>query len=135
MTWPSISPWHCWYIVNETHKDVNLRHQPNIKILRLDQLDFWCRLDMVVITDAIQQKEIFQRTSSYPLPFMVLWGQETSKWWGLCMNVIIKVVFIAQQVGDREKELLALNWITGLYISHFIKFYLIFVQFNKFLSS
>ena len=51
------------------------------------------------------------------------------------MNIIIKVVSIAQQVGDKEKELLALNWITGLYISHFMKFYLIFVQFNKFLSS
>ena len=26
---PSISPWHCWYIVNEKHDDVNLRYQPD----------------------------------------------------------------------------------------------------------
>ena len=37
---PSISPWHWWYIVNETHDDVNLRYQTDIRILRLDQSDF-----------------------------------------------------------------------------------------------
>ena len=35
-----ISQWRCWYIVNETHDDVNLRYQPDIKILRLDQSNF-----------------------------------------------------------------------------------------------
>ena len=40
VTSPSISPWPCRYIVNETHGDVNLRYQPDIKILRLDQSDF-----------------------------------------------------------------------------------------------
>ena len=39
VTSPSISLWHCWYIVNETHDDVNLRYQPDIRILRLDQSD------------------------------------------------------------------------------------------------
>ena len=37
---PTISVWHCWYIVNETHDCVNLRYQPDIKILRLDQSNF-----------------------------------------------------------------------------------------------
>ena len=36
VTSPSISPWHCWYIVNETYDDVNLRYQPDIRILRSD---------------------------------------------------------------------------------------------------
>ena len=40
VTSPSIWPWQCWYIVNETHNDVNLRYQPDIRILRLDQSDF-----------------------------------------------------------------------------------------------
>ena len=58
VTSPLILPLHCWYIVNETHDDVNLRYQPDIRILRLDQSEFWCRLDIFVITDAIQQKKI-----------------------------------------------------------------------------
>ena len=40
VTSPSISVWHCWYIVNETHYDVNLRYQLGIKISRLDQSNF-----------------------------------------------------------------------------------------------
>ena len=36
----STSQWHCWYIVNETHDDVNLWYQADIRILRLDQSDF-----------------------------------------------------------------------------------------------
>ena len=40
ITSPSISPWHSWYIVNETHYNANLRYQPDIRILRLDQSDF-----------------------------------------------------------------------------------------------
>ena len=40
VTWPSISLWHCWYIVNETYGNVNLWNQPDIMILKLDQSDF-----------------------------------------------------------------------------------------------
>ena len=40
VTSPSISPRHCWYIVNEIHDDVNLRYPHDIRILRLDQPDF-----------------------------------------------------------------------------------------------
>ena len=38
----SISPWHSWYIVNETHDDVNfnLQYQSDIKILILDNQTF-----------------------------------------------------------------------------------------------
>ena len=36
----STTQWHCWYIVNETHDDVNLWYQADIRILRLDQSDF-----------------------------------------------------------------------------------------------
>ena len=31
VTSPSISVWHCWYIINETHDDVNLRYQLDIR--------------------------------------------------------------------------------------------------------
>ena len=40
VTSPPILLWHCWSIVNETHDDVNLQYQPDIKILRLDQSNF-----------------------------------------------------------------------------------------------
>ena len=40
MTSPLIFVCHCSYIVNETHDDVNLRYQPDMKILRLDQSNF-----------------------------------------------------------------------------------------------
>ena len=35
-----ILPWHCWYIVNETHSDVNFWYQPDISISGLDQSGF-----------------------------------------------------------------------------------------------
>ena len=35
-----ITLWHCWYVGNKTHDDVNLRYQPDIRILRLNQSDF-----------------------------------------------------------------------------------------------
>ena len=38
---PSILPWHCWYIANETHDDVNLRYQPDIRLL----MSSWHRHD------------------------------------------------------------------------------------------
>ena len=40
VTSPSISLWLCWYIVNETHDNVNLRYQSDIRVLRLNQSDF-----------------------------------------------------------------------------------------------
>ena len=40
VTSPSILPWNCWHVINETHDDVNLQYQPDIRILRLDQSDF-----------------------------------------------------------------------------------------------
>ena len=52
----SISPWYCWYTVNETHDDVKLRYQSDIRISILDQSDFWCRHDI----NGRYQKEILQ---------------------------------------------------------------------------
>ena len=40
VTSPSISPWHCCSVGNQTHDDVNLRYQPGIRILRLDRSNF-----------------------------------------------------------------------------------------------
>ena len=37
---PSILRWNCWHVINETYDDVNLKYQPDIRILRLDQSDF-----------------------------------------------------------------------------------------------
>ena len=58
VTSPSISVWQCWYILNETHDDVNLRYQPDIRILRLDQSDF----NVVMISS--WQQTLSSRTKS-----------------------------------------------------------------------
>ena len=59
VTSPSISLWHCWYVVNKTHDDVNLRCQPDIDILRLDQSNF-----NVIMTSSRQRTLSSRKKSS-----------------------------------------------------------------------
>ena len=64
VTSPSISLWHCWCIANETHDHVNFRYQPNIKILRLDQWNFY------IVMTSLRQGTLSSRKKSSRIVYL-----------------------------------------------------------------
>ena len=92
VTPPSISVWHCWYIVNGTHDDVNLRYQPDIKILRLHQSNF-----NVVMTSSrwrtLRKKSSRKKSSRIVYLFSISHNNATFILWQLKNQSIRRLFF------------------------------------------